>query len=391
MRYGYTFTNNAARTIHNAEAVGALRADREGGARARQRPPTRAASTAGPTASRAAMNAQAAAPGRALLGRPPTTPATRRSTTTPSTRRATRSTTASRPAANRAALVDDIVAQGMHQGPMTWHVLLKALADTGRYDQIVKLLTDPNADGPARILAEQGTFMWEQWNPGCNAWPCNPTNNESMSHGWGSWGIVDMVESLLGVQVTCAGRGDRADRAAGAVEQADLHRVSRLGLDAARHGRRRVAEDRRRLRARRRRAGQRERDGRDPERRGPQLRRRGRGRAAATTATRTAARCSRVGSGATHFSIGATAPGTVGGTVPATLSLTLGPAATFGAFTPGVAKGATRAQTSASVTSTAGDAALSASPARLSNGAFSLAQPVAVEPAKSVWTRAGQQ
>ena len=26
MRYGYTFTNNAARTIHNAEAVGALRA-----------------------------------------------------------------------------------------------------------------------------------------------------------------------------------------------------------------------------------------------------------------------------------------------------------------------------------------------------------------------------
>ena len=31
---------------------------------------------------------------------------------------------------------------------MTWHVLLKALADTGRYDQVVKLLTDENADGP---------------------------------------------------------------------------------------------------------------------------------------------------------------------------------------------------------------------------------------------------
>ena len=29
MRYGYTFTNNAARTIHNAEAVGALRATRQ--------------------------------------------------------------------------------------------------------------------------------------------------------------------------------------------------------------------------------------------------------------------------------------------------------------------------------------------------------------------------
>ena len=40
---------------------------------------------------------------------------------------------------------------------MTWHVLLKALADGGRYDQVVKLLTDPNADGPARTLDEQGT------------------------------------------------------------------------------------------------------------------------------------------------------------------------------------------------------------------------------------------
>src|SRR5436309_923053 len=33
----------------------------------------------------------------------------------------------------------------------------------------------------------------------------------------------------------------------------------------------------------------------------------------------------------------ASAPATVSGTVPATLSLTLGPAASFGAFTPGVA------------------------------------------------------
>ena len=86
---------------------------------------------------------------------------------------------------------------------MTWHVLLKALADGGRYDQVVKLLTDHDADGPARTLDQQGTYMWEQWNPGCaTTWPCNPTNNESMSHGWGSWGIVDMVEELLGVQVT---------------------------------------------------------------------------------------------------------------------------------------------------------------------------------------------
>jgi hypothetical protein len=72
-------------------------------------------------------------------------------------------------------------------------------------------------------------------------------------------------------------------------------------------------------------------------------------------------------------------PGGVGGTVPATLSLTLGTAATFGAFTPGVARDYT-ATTTAGVISTAGDAALSvADPSsnatgRLVNGAFSLPQ-----------------
>jgi hypothetical protein len=73
------------------------------------------------------------------------------------------------------------------------------------------------------------------------------------------------------------------------------------------------------------------------------------------------------------------AQGTVGGTVPATLALTLGQAASFGAFTPGVAHTYTAA-TTATVTSTAGDAALTVSdpdpahPGHLVNGAFALAQ-----------------
>jgi hypothetical protein len=49
--------------------------------------------------------------------------------------------------------------------------------------------------------------------------------------------------------------------------------------------------------------------------------------------------------------------GTVGGTVPATLALTLGSAPSFGAFPPGVANDYF-ASTTATVTSTAGDAAL---------------------------------
>ena len=67
--------------------------------------------------------------------------------------------------------------------------------------------------------------------------------------------------------------------------------------------------------------------------------------------------------------------GGVSGTVPATLGLSFGAPATFGAFTPGVAKDYL-ANTTANVVSTAGDAALSvtdpAGTGRLVNGAFSL-------------------
>jgi hypothetical protein len=76
----------------------------------------------------------------------------------------------------------------------------------------------------------------------------------------------------------------------------------------------------------------------------------------------------------------------VGGTVSATLSLALGAPASFGAFTPGVARTYT-ASTTATVTSTAGDAALTASgPVRLANGAFALAQPLGVGIAPGTWS-----
>jgi X-Pro dipeptidyl-peptidase len=75
-----------------------------------------------------------------------------------------------------------------------------------------------------------------------------------------------------------------------------------------------------------------------------------------------------------------------GGTVPATLALTLGAPATFGAFTPGLDHTYT-ASTSANVISTAGDASLTVSdPDRLTNGAFSLPEPLQVAFSKSAWT-----
>jgi hypothetical protein len=76
----------------------------------------------------------------------------------------------------------------------------------------------------------------------------------------------------------------------------------------------------------------------------------------------------------------------VGGTVPATLSLTMGAPASFGAFVPGVAREYT-ASTTAGVISSAADAALSVSePGHLANGTFTLATPLQVELGKSAWT-----
>jgi hypothetical protein len=73
--------------------------------------------------------------------------------------------------------------------------------------------------------------------------------------------------------------------------------------------------------------------------------------------------------------------GNVGGSVPATLALTLGSPVSLGAFTPGVAKDYTGTLT-ANVISTGGDALLSVTDAsstatgRLVNGAFALPQPL---------------
>ena len=86
--------------------------------------------------------------------------------------------------------------------------------------------------------------------------------------------------------------------------------------------------------------------------------------------------------------------GDVGGTVPATLSLSLGTAPTFGAFTPGIAKTYTASST-ATVISTAGDALLSVAdpsttaPGRLVNGTFSLPTALKASAASPLGTSAG--
>jgi hypothetical protein len=81
--------------------------------------------------------------------------------------------------------------------------------------------------------------------------------------------------------------------------------------------------------------------------------------------------------------VGASQEGSVGGTVPATLALTLGAPASFGAFAPGVSR-TYDTTTTATVTSTAGDAMLSvtdpsqSATGRLVNGSFALGEQLQV-------------
>ena len=71
--------------------------------------------------------------------------------------------------------------------------------------------------------------------------------------------------------------------------------------------------------------------------------------------------------------------------MPATLALTLGAPASFGAFTPGVDKEYTRPRPP-TVVSTAADTALTVSdPGHLTNGAFALPEPLRVDIAPATW------
>jgi Bacterial alpha-L-rhamnosidase 6 hairpin glycosidase domain/Bacterial alpha-L-rhamnosidase C-terminal domain/Alpha-L-rhamnosidase N-terminal domain len=103
-----------------------------------------------------------------------------------------------------------IASQGMKQGPMDLGQLEQALVDAGDPTALVGLLTNAGDDGPAKILAEGGTSMWEEWDPGCATAGCtgsavSQTSSESFSHGWGSVGIYSMLRGLLGITPTGAG------------------------------------------------------------------------------------------------------------------------------------------------------------------------------------------
>lgn len=210
MRYDTTVTGNGAETVVNAIGVGANRAVAQ------------AAAVLGNGADAAMYNADVASLVKAMnaqLKDPATglySDGLATGTLAPLASHSEHAQTYAvdygvAPQSDYAALGDYITGQGMKQGPMDLRQLESALRLTDRPDSLVSLLTNPNADGPAKVLAEGGTYMWESWDPGCTTVaPCagsavSQSDNTSFSHGWGSSGVVDVLEGLLGVQVTGVG------------------------------------------------------------------------------------------------------------------------------------------------------------------------------------------
>jgi Bacterial alpha-L-rhamnosidase 6 hairpin glycosidase domain/Bacterial alpha-L-rhamnosidase C-terminal domain/Alpha-L-rhamnosidase N-terminal domain len=212
MRYDSVVSDNGSRTVVNALAVGALRAVADASALV--------GDPAGAREHRARADAIASAMNRQLrdqsTGR--YTDGLALSTGDPINSHSQHAQSfplayGVAPPSAYPALGDYLSGLGMRQGPMTLRQLLAALAKTGRTDTIVRLLTDPDDDGPAQVLAEGGTFLWEQWTPGCAVAGCtraqvDQRSSESFSHGWGAAGIVEVLRSLLGVQVTDPGAAE---------------------------------------------------------------------------------------------------------------------------------------------------------------------------------------
>ncbi len=91
--------------------------------------------------------------------------------------------------------------------------LCRALETSGRTDALVDLITNPDDDGWANILARDGTFTWETWHCRDPELPTSERRNRSESHAMGAPVLVSIQRALLGVRlVGCEARTSRFAR-----------------------------------------------------------------------------------------------------------------------------------------------------------------------------------
>ncbi|MBR2930590.1 MAG: family 78 glycoside hydrolase catalytic domain [Clostridia bacterium] len=115
-------------------------------------------------------------------------------------------------------MADYIAGLGMRQGTMTADILLEALFKSGRGDAAVKLLTNTDDYGWAKLIDKGYTFIWETWHGG------------SQSHGWGSASVWQVIEYISGVKLLEAGaKKIRIDPVKGAISEVTSHTVTARG------------------------------------------------------------------------------------------------------------------------------------------------------------------
>jgi len=90
-------------------------------------------------------------------------------------------------------MADYISSLGMKQGPMTADILVEALFKSGRGEAALRLLTNTEDYGWAKLINEGYTYTWENWQAG------------SQSHGWGSASLWQLIEYISGVKLIEAG------------------------------------------------------------------------------------------------------------------------------------------------------------------------------------------
>jgi alpha-L-rhamnosidase len=95
------------------------------------------------------------------------------------------------PTGNEAAVAAHVASLDISVEPDHGMELVRALHAAGRDSDVVRILTDPSFPGWAAIIEFGGTFTWETWTP-------SDLIGDSMSHGWGSSGLVAVQEALLG-------------------------------------------------------------------------------------------------------------------------------------------------------------------------------------------------
>ena len=96
------------------------------------------------------------------------------------------------PPANVDAVVSKIKELKMSCGMVTVRWLPEALGQADQGSHLIDLYTNTEWDGWAKTIARGGTATWESWDA--------DTSGQSMSHPWGTAGLLGIQEYILGIK-----------------------------------------------------------------------------------------------------------------------------------------------------------------------------------------------